>query len=155
MKKFVWLLVFVFVFNMCFAETFIMLDGKRYVGKVISSTQEKITIEMADGKTLLIKISELSYRTADKPEPTALNQNPNTVPDGVATSATITDQELRYQQYLSYQALKDIARSERKIADETEDIKTIMAWEFGIGITAIVITAIVIFINGQSKPTTP
>lgn len=154
MKKFIWVLVFVFAFNMCFAETFVMMDGKKYVGKVISSTQDKIKIELAGGYVKEINKNDLSYRTDDKNEPAALNQNPETlIPSGVAN--TITDQDLKYQQYLSFQALKDMAKSERKIADETEGIKTIMAWEFGIAIVCAVISVIVIVVNAQPKTTTP
>lgn len=134
MKRTVYFLVFIFAFNICFAESFVMMDGAKYQGEIIKQTVETITLQADNGETYVIERAKISYRTEQKIEE--------------KEEKKISDDELRMAEYQSYKALQSIAKDIHAIQKDTDTIQTVMVWEFGIAI-ALAVVSIIVAVYGR------
>jgi hypothetical protein len=134
MKKIVWFLLLIFISNICFADFFIMKDGSTYQGKVVKSTQDTITIQNYMGMSMVLNKSEISKQnlTNDKNEDSVTTTGNNNL--------TVSDQVLKTEQYNAFVAIQNMQK-------DTQDMKTIMAWEFGISIGCVVLEIIALIID--------
>jgi hypothetical protein len=140
MKKIVWFVLFIFCFNFCFADTIIFNDGSKKEGTVVEESPTQVLFNVDNGafndeqntydKKIISRIvlSEESRKKLAKDE--AANE---VAPNNNLSSITeITDKMLKEQQYNSYVAIQQMQK-------DTQDMKTIMAWEFGISIACVAI----------------
>ena len=144
MKKIVWFLLFAFVSNACFADFFIMKDGSNYQGQVVESTQNTITIKNYMGMTVVLNKSDIS-----KQNPTnVLDKSADPIMTTGNNNLTVSDQVLKTQEYNAYIAIQNMEK-------DTQDMRTIMACEFGISIAcaAVGIIALIIVKNKSSAIT--
>ena len=144
MKKFIWFLIFVFVSNICFADFFIMKDGSNYQGQIVKSTQDTITIQNYMGMSVVLNKSDISKQNATN----VLDKSADPVMTTGNNNLTVSDQVLKTQEYNAFIAIQNMQK-------DTEDIRTIMAWEFGIsiGCVAVGIIALIVAKNKSSAIT--
>ena len=138
MKKIVWFLLFAFVSNICFADTFLMTDGSTLVGKVVFNGGSFLKVQDKQGKIIKINVEDnnLYSWTIDVDQQKASLSSTD--------EHVVTEQELKQQQYLSYFAIQNISK-------QTEGVKTIMAWEFGISIACVAVGIIELFVASKSS----
>jgi len=134
MKKIVWFLLLIFISNICFADFFIMKDGSTYQGKVVKSTQDTITIQNYMGMSMVLNKSEISKQNLTN------DKNENSVTTTGNNNLTVSDQVLKTEQYNAFVAIQNMQK-------DTQDMKTIMAWEFGISIGCVVLEIIALIID--------
>ncbi len=111
-----------------------MKDGSTYQGKVVKSTQDTITIQNYMGMSMVLNKSEISKQnlTNDKNEDSVTTTGNNNL--------TVSDQVLKTEQYNAFVAIQNMQK-------DTQDMKTIMAWEFGISIGCVVLEIIALIID--------
>ena len=120
MKRIIWLIIMIFAFNICFADVLIFKDGKEIKAEIQQIKYGMVTVKQ-DGKLISFSQNDIDEIIISR----ELNSVTNS-PSG------ITETMIKEAPYNSYLEM-------RGINENTETMKTLMAWEFGIAIAVSVV----------------
>jgi len=124
MKKTILFLTFVLLVNMCFADTIVMLDGMKYDGKVIRDSDGVVMLNDGEG-IKSIERKKIAYLIVENEIEVGGEGAYQKAKKYTITSIVPTAEGLKQQEFLYY-------LNSQNVAKDIDEIKSIMAWEFGI-----------------------